>query len=125
MQVLGRGGGGRSLGTDQMPAINVLIYPEFLNRVAMKPGATPIPDAFSFDFDKDPARIAPIAALMDADSTDLAAFRKHGGKFILYTGMSDPVFSANDLIGYYNRLAEKNGALSPHSSSRVYSAFPA
>lgn len=100
-----------TLGNDQMAAINVLIYPEFLNRVAMNPGDTPIPDAFSFDFDKDPARIAPTAQLMDADSTDLAAFRKHGGKLILYTGMSDPVFSANDLVRYYNRLAQQNGGM--------------
>jgi len=100
-----------TLGNDQMPALNVLIYPEFLSRVAMNPGETPIPDAFSFDFDKDPARIAGTAPLMDADSTDLSAFRRHGGKLILYTGMSDPVFSANDLIRYYNRLAQQNGGM--------------
>ena len=100
-----------TLGNEQMPAINVLIYPEFLNRVAMAAGETPIADAFSFDFDKDPARVTPTGALMDADSTDLTAFRKRNGKLILYTGMSDPVFSANDLIGYYRRLAQQNGGM--------------
>ncbi len=88
------------LGNEQMPAINVLIYPQFVNHVALPPGDVPIQNPFSFDFDKDPARINKSADLIDADSTDLHSFRKHGGKLIFYTGMSDPVFSANDLIRY-------------------------
>ena len=39
----------------------------------------------------------------------MSAFRKRGGKLILYTGMSDPVFSANDLIRYYKRVIKDNG----------------
>ena len=99
------------LGNEQMPAINVLIYPQFVNQVALPPGDAAVKNAFSFDFDKDPARINKSANLINADSTDLSSFRKHGGKLILYTGMSDPVFSANDLIRYYQRLMEKNGGL--------------
>ncbi len=99
------------LGNEQMPAINVLIYPQFVNHVALPPGDSPLQNAFAFDFDKDPQRINTSANLINADSTDLSSFRKHGGKLILYTGMSDPVFSANDLIRYYQRLAEKNGGL--------------
>jgi feruloyl esterase len=99
------------LGNDQMPAINVLIYPQFVNHVALPPGEAPLKNAFSFDFDKDPARINNSAGLINADSTNLNPFRAHGGKLILYTGMSDPIFSANDLIGYYGRLAEGNGGM--------------
>lgn len=99
------------LGNEQMPALNVLIYPQFVNHVALPPGDAPLENAFSFDFDKDPARIHQSANLIDADSTDLSSFRKRGGKLILYTGMSDPVFSANDLIRYYQRLAESSGGL--------------
>ncbi len=99
------------LGNEQMPAINVLIYPEFVNHVALAPGDSPVQNAFSFDFDKDPPRINKSANLINADSTDLSSFLKRGGKLILYTGMSDPVFSANDLIHYYRRLAEKSGGL--------------
>jgi feruloyl esterase len=29
----------------------------------------------------------------------------------MYTGLADPVFSANDLIGYYDRLVEAQGGL--------------
>ncbi|MGA3092782.1 MAG: tannase/feruloyl esterase family alpha/beta hydrolase [Terriglobales bacterium] len=99
------------LGNEQMPAINVLIYPEFVNHVALAPGEAPVANAFSFDFDKDPPRINKSANLINADSTNLSSFRAHGGKLILYTGMSDPVFSANDLIRYYARLADSNGGM--------------
>ncbi len=99
------------LGNDRMPAINVLIYPLFVNHVALQPGETPLQNAFSFDFDKDPQRIEKSANLINADSTDLSSFRKRGGKLILYTGMSDPVFSANDLIRYYGRVADSSGGM--------------
>lgn len=101
-----------TLGNDQMPAINVMIYPQFVNHVALPQGDAPIKDALSFDFDKDPPRVNKSANVIDADSTDLRAFREHGGKLIVYTGMSDPVFSANDLIRYYGRLADANGGMS-------------
>ncbi len=99
------------LGNNMMPAINVMIYPLFVNQVALPPGETPLKNAFSFDFDKDPQRIEKSANLINADATDLSSFRKRGGKLILYTGMSDPVFSANDLIRYYARLADTSGGM--------------
>lgn len=46
------------LGSGEMPAINILIYPSFVNGIALLPGEAPIKDAFSFDFDKDPQRIS-------------------------------------------------------------------
>ena len=101
-----------TLGNEQMPALNVLMYPAFVNHVALPAGESPIKGPFLFDFDKDPQRINESANLINADSTDLRAFRERGGKMILYTGMSDPVFSANDLIAYYHRLANANGGTS-------------
>ena len=99
------------LGTPQMPAINVLIYPEFVNHIALLPGEPPLSGPSAFNFDTDPARINKSANLINAASTKLAPFSDHGGKIILYTGMSDPVFSANDLIRYYQRMAEDNGGM--------------
>lgn len=96
-------------GNGQIPSINVLIYPQFVNHVALQPGEKPIPDAFHFDFDRDPQRMAKSQDAIDATSTNMTAFRNHGGKIIFYTGMSDPVFNANDLIHYYQRLAQANG----------------
>ena len=100
-----------TLGTEKISAINVGLYPQFVNHVALPPGEAPIASAFSFDFDADPPRMMKSAALIDADSTNLAAFRQRGGKMILYIGMSSPIFSANDLIRYYRRLAAANGGI--------------
>lgn len=54
-------------------------------------------------------RIEKASAEINATSVDWSAFRKHGGKLLLYNGMSDPVFSAFDLIRYYKQIEEHNG----------------
>ncbi len=41
--------------------------------------------------------------------TNLSSFSSHGGKLLFYHGMSDPWFSANDTIGYYEQLAADGG----------------
>jgi feruloyl esterase len=50
---------------------------------------------------------------MDADSTDLDALRNHGGKIIYFHGESDPVFSMNDTVAYYNALSTVYGGATP------------
>jgi feruloyl esterase len=50
---------------------------------------------------------------MEAGSTDLNAFKNHGGKIIIYHGASDPAFSMNDTIDYYNRLSAAYGSETP------------
>lgn len=101
---------GWNLGNDRMPiALNAMIYPQFVNHVALAPGEPPIASPFSFNFDTDPGRVAHAHDAIDATSTQLDKFRNRRGKIIYYTGMSDPVFSADDLIGYYQRLASENG----------------
>lgn len=41
---------------------------------------------------------------MAADSTDYSKLLANNGKLIIYQGMSDPVFSANNIINYYKSL---------------------
>lgn len=41
---------------------------------------------------------------MNADAHDLSAFRDHGGKLLIYHGVSDPVFSINDTIAWLDRV---------------------
>ena len=41
---------------------------------------------------------------MNADSTDLSAFAGHGGKLLVYQGVSDPVFSINDTIAWWRAV---------------------
>jgi hypothetical protein len=66
-------------------------------------------DPLQFDFDHDPVRVADTAALQDPTSTQYSTFIQHGGKLLLYHGMSDPFFSANDTIRYYNLITAHNG----------------
>ena len=43
------------------------------------------------------------------NATDLSAFRARGGKLIVYHGSSDPVFSVNDTIRWYDGLNRNHG----------------
>ena len=45
---------------------------------------------------------------MKADSTDLSAFKARGGKLVIVQGVSDPVFSILDTIGWWNALNKAN-----------------
>ena len=96
------------LGSAQMPALNVLITPAAINGLVLG-GKAPAIDLWRFNFESDPARFARVAKDLDAVSTDYAALRKRHGKLLMYAGMADPVFSANELIAYYRRVLEANG----------------
>ena len=65
--------------------------------------------AMNLDFDRAAAEIDQTARINDAVSTDLSTFSARGGKLILYEGLSDPVFSADDIVDYYRRLQRDNG----------------
>jgi Tannase and feruloyl esterase len=44
--------------------------------------------------------------------TNLNTFSSHGGKLLLYHGVSDPWFSALDTVDYYDRMTRANGGAS-------------
>jgi feruloyl esterase len=62
---------------------------------------------FDWGHGVDSAR-AKLGPLVDAVSSDLSAFRAHGGKLVLYQGSADPVVSATDTIAYYDRVNHDN-----------------
>lgn len=96
------------LGSPGTPALNVTIAPAAMNGMALG-GRPPAIDLWRFNFESDPARIARVARDLDALSTDYTALRKRHGKLLMYAGMADPVFSANDLVAYYRRVMDRNG----------------
>lgn len=97
------------------------------------PGLAPIPQAYfsrsifgdtswnwrGFDFaaDVEHARAA-TGELLDATSSDLGAFRDHGGKLILYHGWSDQLIPPEGTIDYYERIeaALPGNAVAPQTS---------
>jgi len=70
---------------------------------------------FDFNFDTDGPKIFKTSGIykqssmqfMTARATNLARFKKHGGKMIIYHGNSDGVFSPHDTINWYNAMDER------------------
>jgi hypothetical protein len=62
------------------------------------------------DFDRDPAlakrKLGPV---LDADSPDLDAFERRGGKLILYQGWADQQVSAEEALRYHARVVARAG----------------
>ena len=51
----------------------------------------------------------------------MTSFQGHGGKLILFTGMSDPIFSANDLIRYFHQVQiDNSGAARTDTWARLF-----
>jgi feruloyl esterase len=86
--------------------------------VAMN-GPAPLAFLMAIDPQRDRAKLEATAgeftesslSFMNADSTDLTKFRARGGKLVIVHGVSDPVFSINDTIHWWNDLNSRtNGA---------------
>ncbi|MFM2477973.1 tannase/feruloyl esterase family alpha/beta hydrolase [Celerinatantimonas sp. MCCC 1A17872] len=96
------------LGTSQTAkpnALNITLGGDSLPHYFMTP---PVKNysSLDFNFDKDPARLAQTAAINDMTSTFLSTFFARGGKMIIFQGVSDPVFSADDIAAWYNSLVK-------------------
>lgn len=63
-----------------------------------------------FDMDKDPPRMEELRQIMDATDTDLSAFKKHGGKLLMYFGWADPQLNPMMGVDYYEQTVERMGA---------------
>lgn len=78
----------------------------------------------AFNFDTDPNKIFATSgpytqSSMEWDgatSTNLSTFRDRGGKLILYHGMSDAAFSANDTMRWYDALTATMGPMTQNFS---------
>ena len=79
-------------------------------------GAAPMAYLLGVDFERDAPKLYAKSgeftesawAFMMASSTDLSAFKNHGGKLLIVHGVSDPVFSINDTISWWNDVNRAN-----------------
>ncbi len=76
-------------------------------------GTTVIDYLLGYNFDTDAPKVfgtggafatSPMGFMTPPNPTDLAAFKRKGGKMIVIHGSSDPVFSVNDTIRWYDSL---------------------
>lgn len=69
-------------------------------------------DASNFDFDRDLDRVdAVLAGALNANTPDLAAFQRRGGKLLIYTGLADPAVPFQDTVTYYERVVQARGSI--------------
>ncbi|MGA9658380.1 MAG: tannase/feruloyl esterase family alpha/beta hydrolase [Asticcacaulis sp.] len=108
----------------QVPALNVLLGGSSLASVFTTPPTVlgPNPQSYfeyqmAFDMDRDAPGIYAVQAPFTTSawhdvgsrSTDLSAFRRHGGKLMVPHGESDPVFSLKDTLDWYDAVNVRNG----------------
>ncbi len=63
-----------------------------------------------FDFHHDVDTVDDqLAAVLNANSSDLGEFREHGGKLIMYHGWADPLIPSQSSINYFNALGADDG----------------
>jgi Tannase and feruloyl esterase len=63
----------------------------------------------SFDIDSAPAKVEEFRSIIDANDADLGAFRKHGGKLLMYFGWADPQLNPRMGVEYYERVLATMG----------------
>jgi len=60
------------------------------------------------------------ANVMNATNANLAPFKAHGGKLILYHGWNDPAISALNTVNYYTEMLSKMGGKPTEEFARLY-----
>ncbi len=76
-------------------------------------------DVDSLDTGKDAARLTELRQILDATDHDLSAFRRHGGKLMMYFGWADPQLNPMMGVEYYEHVVEKMGTATPEFA-RLY-----
>ena len=84
-------------------------YAQSFFRYMAMPDAGAEPSIAQFDIDKDIPRLAFLHQVIDANDPDLSAFRRHGGKLIMYFGWADPQLNPRVAVEYYDQVVERMG----------------
>jgi len=94
--------------TGQPNAANATLGFDSISRYFITP-YDPNYDPYRTNFDTISDKVAETHAINDATALQMSTFSSRGGKMLIYTGQSDPVFSASDQIAYYRSLTQASG----------------
>jgi hypothetical protein len=106
------------LGTATNPPANASLGRDTLRLFSMTP-SNPDFDVLRFDFDHDMGTIAETAAINDAVATLHTTFAGHGGKMIVYHGLSDQAMWTGALTQWYEKLTPRDSQ-GPQSWARLF-----
>lgn len=106
------------LGTATSPPANATLGRDTLREFSLTP-ADPTFDPYTFDFDRDLVRTNETASINDAVGSLLSTFAGHGGKMIVYHGLSDQAMATGALTAWYDRLTPRDAA-GPQAYARLY-----
>lgn len=103
-----RSAGWRSwkMGTDTQPAMHETLSIPSTGALFMTPPQT-TPSAP--DYAKLAVNVADVGGYFDADETFLSTFAQRGGKMVIFQGLADPIFSANDIARWYKQTSQDTG----------------
>jgi feruloyl esterase len=93
----------------RMKALNITLGADSLSHYFMTP-AQNARSPYEIDLDQAADAVAQTGAVNDATSTLINSFTGHGGKLILYHGVSDPVFSAADTASWYEGVQKTDAS---------------
>ena len=100
-----------------LPA-NATLGADTLRNFSVTP-ADPMLDPLRFDFDRDVVRTAETAAINDANGTQHSSFAGHGGKLLVYHGLSDQAMSTGSLVQWYEQLTPRQSE-GPQDWARLF-----
>jgi feruloyl esterase len=109
-------------GIGARPPAMPLFAREILRYLAFEPDAGPTYKVADFDFDRDPPRMAPMAALYNVltwvpgtpghiEGGDLSAFAQRGGKMVIWHGWGDPLVTPYLTVDWFEAWARRAGGM--------------
>jgi feruloyl esterase len=106
------------LGSATTEPANATLGRDTLREFSITP-PDPTLDPRKFDFDRDVIRTSETASINDAVATLLSTFAGHGGKMIVYHGLSDQAMATSALTAWYEQLSPRS-ASGPQEWARLF-----
>lgn len=92
------------LGTADRPARHTTLSVPGMQQLFLTPPRDSIPE--KPDYRALAQNVASVGGYFDADETYLTTFSLRGGKMVIFQGLADPIFSANDIARWYEAVTE-------------------